>query len=92
MKLFMGVCVTDESKYIVTELMSGKSLDHVLHTAQKDIYPVKPLHNVMKFNKKIELLNEVVRGMIYLHGLTPPLLHRDLKTSNILVSDLLQQY
>jgi serine/threonine protein kinase len=81
--LFMGVCIKDNFRFIVTELMTGKSLDHALyHTKKKK---KTEMHNVFTFEKKVEILMEVVRGMLYLHGLTPALLHRDLKPSNILV-------
>ncbi len=30
------------------------------------------------------MARDVCRGMAYLHGFTPPLLHRDLKSSNLL--------
>jgi serine/threonine protein kinase len=87
--LFMGVCLKDDNKFIVTELMMGKSLEHLLYQATSrltaDASPFN-LHRNITFTHKIHLLLDVVKGMIYLHNLEPPLLHRDLKPSNILVS------
>jgi hypothetical protein len=74
--LFMGACIMGDFRLIVTELMNGRSLEHAIHSKKKKS---DKLHSVIPLVKKIELLLEVVRGMIYLHGLTPPVLHRDLK-------------
>jgi hypothetical protein len=71
--LFMGVCVQEDHKLIVTELMPGGSLETVLKTRK------------LTFEDKLRLLLDVVRGMVYLHYLDPPMLHRDLKPSNLLL-------
>jgi serine/threonine protein kinase len=81
--LFMGVALTETTRFIVTELMPGLSLDKLLH---KKVRRTKPFHNVLPFDQKIELLLDVVKGMLYLHSLQPSIVHRDLKPSNILVS------
>jgi serine/threonine protein kinase len=77
----MGVCVQENYKYIVTELMAGNL--HTLIHMKKKTNKIK--HRIISFKQKLEILLQVVQGMIYLHGLTPPILHRDLKPSNILV-------
>ena len=81
----MGICVTDDSLLIVTELMTGKSLEHIIHPKTQVKQQIPKLHQALSFKKKFELLIEVIHGMIYLHCLEPPILHRDLKPSNILV-------
>jgi serine/threonine protein kinase len=48
--------------------MHGGSLDTVIHKKRQ-----------ISFERKIELLLDVVKGMIYLHGLEPAIVHRDLK-------------
>ena len=41
---------------------------------------------LLDINKyRVKLCLDVARGMEYLHNLDPPIIHRDLKTSNILV-------
>src|SRR3989338_10814414 len=80
--LFMGVCIQEDYKYIVTELMSGGSLSDAIFTRKRS---KRIMHRTIPFKKKLDILRQVVQGMMYLHGLTPPILHRDLKPSNILV-------
>ncbi len=57
--------------------MHGKSLDTLLYTSKRR----QGYHNAISFKHKVELLNDVVVGMMYLHGQQPPIVHRDLKPS-----------
>eukprot|EP01130_Rhizamoeba_saxonica_P010901 TRINITY_DN4497_c0_g2_i1.p1 TRINITY_DN4497_c0_g2~~TRINITY_DN4497_c0_g2_i1.p1 ORF type:complete len:309 (-),score=74.87 TRINITY_DN4497_c0_g2_i1:97-1023(-) len=41
--------------------------------------------NVISHDEMCRYSTEIARGMEYLHGLTPPIVHRDLKCSNILL-------
>ena len=38
---------------------------------------------------KLRMASDIVQGVVYLHGLSPPILHRDLKPDNVLVTDTL---
>lgn len=82
---FIGICVTEDLKFIVTEFMNGSSLDAIIHS-KKNLHQTDRLHKTLSYDKKLEILLDIVRGMIYMHSRQPPLLHRDLKPSNILVS------
>ena len=49
------------------------------------------LHNVLvneklTWNQKIKIALDIARGLNYLHTLNPPIIHRDLKSLNILIS------
>lgn len=75
--LYMGACV--DPRYplcIVSELIDGGSLFELLHGCGK----VK-----LNLRQKIMLTHDIARGMLYLHGRDPIVLHRDLKSANILV-------
>lgn len=76
--LYMGICF-EPVVCIVTELFTGGSVASFLHGP-----------NARKFlpTKAIEMICCVARGMYYLHASTPPILHRDLKASNILINRL----
>jgi hypothetical protein len=76
--LFIGVCSSGEYQLIVTEYLENGSLDSFLRSIHGT------LHSAFTFNKKLEILMDVVKGMQYLHSMG--LIHRDVKTSNILVS------
>lgn len=72
-----GVCNEPEFFCIVTEFMTNGSLDELLH--EKDMYPV------VAWPLRHRILYEIALGVNFLHNMTPPLLHHDLKTQNILL-------
>ncbi|XP_041103082.1 receptor-interacting serine/threonine-protein kinase 2-like isoform X2 [Polyodon spathula] len=72
-----GVCNEPEFFCIVTEYMSNGSLDQLLH--EKEIYPR------LAWSLRLRILYEIALGVNFLHNMTPPLLHHDLKTQNILL-------
>uniref|UniRef100_A0A8C7NGI2 Receptor-interacting serine/threonine-protein kinase 2 n=1 Tax=Oncorhynchus mykiss TaxID=8022 RepID=A0A8C7NGI2_ONCMY len=72
-----GVCNEPEFFCIVTEYMSNGSLDQLLH--ENNLYP--PL----AWSLRLRVLYEIALGVNFLHNMTPPLLHHDLKTQNILL-------
>ncbi len=74
---FIGISFSSANEVLLlTEYMEQKSLKDVL-TAH--------LEQPMDWKLKIRLAIDVTRGMIYLHTRDPPIIHRDLKTSNLLV-------
>ena len=64
---------------LLMELAQHGSLAELVHNPN-----VRPLALV----QQLTVLRDVARGMAYLHALTPPLLHHDLKPSNVLPSKI----
>ncbi len=82
--LFMGACIGDEYKFIVTEAMAT-SLDKVVHKhGDRD---QSQRHVNMKFNTKLNVLMDVARAVSYMHQKEVPICHRDLKPNNILLDN-----
>ncbi|KAH3757110.1 Serine/threonine-protein kinase CTR1 [Pelomyxa schiedti] len=80
--LLMGVSVDDSSKYcIITEFIDLGSLFSLIHENTKVELTVI---------QRDMLLTDTARGISYLHGLSPPVMHRDLKSPNVLVTSTLQ--
>ncbi|NWU96419.1 RIPK2 kinase, partial [Upupa epops] len=75
----LGICNEPEFLGIVTEYMTNGSLNQLLHG--KDAYPDLP------WCLRYRILYEIALGVNYLHNMSPPLLHHDLKTQNILLDD-----
>lgn len=42
----------------------------------------------MDFAKKLKFAKDAARGMLYLHNSNPVILHRDLKSDNLLVTQV----
>jgi serine/threonine protein kinase len=74
------VCVDEPNLAIVTEYMSLGSLWDILH-------PKNPttLLGSLSWAKRLSILLDVARGMAFLHGCNPPVVHRDLKSHNMFV-------
>uniref|UniRef100_A0A6J0V9D6 Receptor-interacting serine/threonine-protein kinase 2 n=1 Tax=Pogona vitticeps TaxID=103695 RepID=A0A6J0V9D6_9SAUR len=73
----LGICNEPEFLGIVTEYMPNGSLNELLHG--KNVYPD------LAWSLRFRMLYEIALGVNYLHNMTPPLLHHDLKTQNILL-------
>ncbi|XP_034405166.1 ankyrin repeat and protein kinase domain-containing protein 1 isoform X2 [Cyclopterus lumpus] len=70
-----GLC--SEATAVVMEYMSNGSLNDLLAS------------HILMWPKKFQMIHEASMGMNFLHSLKPPLLHLNLKTSNILLDDCL---
>uniref|UniRef100_A0A3P9LJU6 Ankyrin repeat and kinase domain containing 1 n=1 Tax=Oryzias latipes TaxID=8090 RepID=A0A3P9LJU6_ORYLA len=68
-----GIC--SEASAVVMEHMSNGSLNSLL-VSMSFMWP-----------KKFQMIQETAMGMNFLHSMKPPLLHLNLKTSNILLDD-----
>ncbi|KAH3756676.1 protein tyrosine kinase [Pelomyxa schiedti] len=77
--LFIGATVTPPLS-IVTELAANGSLFDVIQTQTKKLWD---------WSIRLQIALDSALGMEYLHSLTPPLMHRDLKSANILIDDTL---
>ncbi|CAI9118964.1 OLC1v1020601C1 [Oldenlandia corymbosa var. corymbosa] len=73
--LFMGAVTSPERLCIVTEFLPRGSLFRLLQ------------RNMAKLDwrRRVHMALDVARGMSYLHHCNPPIIHRDLKSSNLLV-------
>ncbi|CAA3001913.1 probable serine threonine- kinase DDB_G0282963 isoform X2 [Olea europaea subsp. europaea] len=73
--LFMGAVTSPQRLCIVTEFLPRGSLFRLLqrHASKFD------------WRRHIHMALDIARGMNYLHRCNPPIVHRDLKSSNLLV-------
>ncbi|KAJ6806175.1 putative serine/threonine-protein kinase [Iris pallida] len=73
--LFMGAVTSPQRLCIVTEFLPRGSLFRLLQ------------RNTTRFDwrRRTHMALDIARGMNYLHHCNPPIIHRDLKSSNLLV-------
>eukprot|EP00891_Asterochloris_glomerata_P009732 jgi/Astpho2/9732/e_gw1.00149.41.1_t len=79
--LFMGACTRAPNLSIVTQFVPRGSLYRLLHRSGTATSPALKLDD----QKRIRIALDVARGMNYLHSCKPPIVHRDLKSPNLLV-------
>lgn len=85
-------CISSEdSKLLVYEYMENHSLDRWLHKKKKKALsvavPSQSIHLTWPMRLKIAI--GAARGLSYMHhDSTPPILHRDVKSSNILLDSM----
>jgi serine/threonine-protein kinase CTR1 len=73
--LFMGAVTVPPNLSIVTEFCPRGSLYRLLHRPNRELDE----------RRRIRMALDVVKGMNYLHRSSPPIVHRDLKSPNLLV-------
>jgi len=73
---FMGVSVTENELCIVMEYCFGGTLFEWLHVKRN--VPIN-------LRQRLKMAVDVASGMNYLHTCTPPFIHRDLKSLNLLL-------
>jgi len=81
---FLGFISDAEAFGIVTEFMELGSLYDILKKVRNNKSP--PIEDQIK----MKILSDIARGMHYLHSHEPKILHRDLKSMNVLVSSSYQ--
>ncbi|KAL2599579.1 hypothetical protein AAZV13_10G059700 [Glycine max] len=75
--LFMGAVTQPPNLSIVTEYLSRGSLYRLLHRSGAK--------EVLDERRRLGMAYDVAKGMNYLHKRNPPIVHRDLKSPNLLV-------
>jgi alpha-tubulin suppressor-like RCC1 family protein len=79
--LFMGACTKGPYYFVVTEFCENGNLFELLH--QHRSYQ-------LSWEDRRRIAIEIAQGMNYLHTFNPPILHRDLKSMNVLLDSYLQ--
>ncbi|XP_038890254.1 calcium/calmodulin-regulated receptor-like kinase 2 isoform X1 [Benincasa hispida] len=73
----LGYCIDKGSHMLIYEFMSNGSLDNLLYNSE---------NRVLSWDERIQIALDISHGVEYLHeGAVPPVIHRDLKSANILL-------
>ena len=75
--LLMGICSAAPNLAIVTEYLARGSLYRLLHHTETPL----------DMRRRVKMGIDMAKGMAYLHSASPPIVHRDLKSPNLLVDE-----
>ncbi|KAL8101627.1 hypothetical protein AgCh_033501 [Apium graveolens] len=81
-------CISSEnSKLLVYEYMENQSLDKWLHGDRKIASQMtKSIHFALDWPRRLQIAIGAAQGLCYMHhDCSPPIIHRDVKSSNILL-------
>ncbi|KAL7615528.1 leucine-rich repeat receptor protein kinase EMS1 [Lactuca sativa] len=82
---FFGYCATGTDRILIYEFIEKGSLDQWLYdtsSAQNDTSTVRlPL----SWSTRINIIKGVAKGLAFMHNLDTPIIHRDIKASNVLL-------
>lgn len=76
---FLGICLSPPC--MVTEFCARGSMTDVLRGGKSS--PAKAA--MLDWARRLNMALDAAKGMLYLHAHTPPIIHRDLKSPNLLV-------
>lgn len=73
----LGYCMSSAPKHLVCEYCEGGTLFEMLHN-QRDLD--------LALVQQVKMCTDIAHGMDYLHKFTPQIVHRDLKSLNLLLT------
>ncbi|RWV92521.1 hypothetical protein BHE74_00016730 [Ensete ventricosum] len=78
----VGYCAEEGQHMLIYDYMTNGSLASQLYSEK---------HNVLSWDLRVNIALDVARGLEYLHdGVFPPVVHHDIKSSNILLDNLMR--
>lgn len=77
-----SLLVLTVSRYMPKGSLYNILHDDALNKGKKSFYEIPPKPSL---EQRLKLLLDAAKGMLYLHTLRPSIIHRDLKTQNLLV-------
>ncbi|KAL5846147.1 hypothetical protein ACOSQ3_009671 [Xanthoceras sorbifolium] len=80
----LGYCVSDMDRVLIYEFIEKGSLDQWLHDTSPESGDLD-CRLPLSWETRLKVVRGVANGLAYLHGLDKPIIHRDIKASNILL-------
>ncbi|KAG5246076.1 hypothetical protein OIU77_019803 [Salix suchowensis] len=81
----LGYCVSGMDRVLILEFVERGSLDQWIHDTSSSNNEYLEDKFPLSWETRIKIVRGVANGLFYLHGLDTPIIHRDIKASNVLL-------
>ncbi|KAL3840123.1 hypothetical protein ACJIZ3_024714 [Penstemon smallii] len=83
----LGYCATGSDRVLIYEFIEKGSLDQWLYdmSSEEDCSGGVELGLPISWNNRMKIIRGVANGLAYMHNLDTPIIHRDIKASNVLL-------
>ncbi|KAI3464691.1 hypothetical protein Pfo_021354 [Paulownia fortunei] len=82
----LGYCATGSDRVLIYEFIEKGSLDQWLYdSSSEEDYDDVELRLPLSWHTRMKIVRAVAKGLAFMHNLDIPIIHRDIKASNILL-------
>ncbi|XP_073020616.1 phytosulfokine receptor 2 [Primulina eburnea] len=84
----LGYCVAGSDRLLIYEFMEKGSLDQWLYESsysEEGQSGEVELRSRLSWQTRIKIVRSLAKGLSYMHNLSTPIIHRDIKASNVLL-------
>ncbi|XP_073304688.1 phytosulfokine receptor 2-like [Primulina huaijiensis] len=84
----LGYCIAGSDRLLIYEFMEKGSLDQWLYESsysEEGQSGEVELRSPLSWQTRIKIVRSLAKGLSYMHNLSTPIIHRDIKASNVLL-------
>ncbi|KAL3641094.1 hypothetical protein CASFOL_016062 [Castilleja foliolosa] len=83
----LGYCATGSDRVLIYEFIEKGSLDQWLYDTSSEEFCTDDVELIfpLSWNNRMNIIRGVAKGLAFMHNLETPIIHRDIKASNILL-------
>ncbi|KAI3717751.1 hypothetical protein L1987_69552 [Smallanthus sonchifolius] len=82
---FFGYCATGSDRILIYEFIEKGSLDQWLCDTSSTCVDTSAVRFPLSWKTRVNIIKGVAKGLAFMHNLKKPIIHRDIKASNVLL-------
>ncbi|CAH9113209.1 unnamed protein product [Cuscuta epithymum] len=83
----IGYCSAGSDRVLIYEFVKNGSLDQWLHYTSACDVAESAQREPLSWETRVKIVKGVAKGLAYMHSLDRPIIHRDIKASNVLLDE-----